>query len=234
MKWTPIPAKSSGTLSRTQRAERSARGDAEAVTVGCSRQPSALPPTRQRQHATSTSCTSLFGGPLITLTEEDLRQIGLWAADCAERVLPLFEAKAPADARPREAVEGIRAFGHGGKRTAHLRSLALAALAAAREVADQAAAAAARAAGLAASSAFMHAKYSPQQEKHALGPAAYAARTRELAAADDPGAGDDEIGWAIEHASQAVREVVRRLPARAPGRGRLDALMHQLDAGLRS
>ena len=56
-------------------------------------------------------------GPM-TLTEEDLRLVGLWAADCAERVLPLFEAKAPSDTRPREAIEGIRAFARVGKRTA--------------------------------------------------------------------------------------------------------------------
>ena len=74
-------------------------------------------------------------GPM-TLTQEDLRLVGLWAADCAERVLPLFEAKAPSDTRPREAIEGIRAFARGGKRTARLRSLAWEALAAAREVGD--------------------------------------------------------------------------------------------------
>jgi len=49
----------------------------------------------------------------MTLSEEDRRLIGLWAADCAERVLPLFEAKAPSDTRPREAIEGIRAFALG-------------------------------------------------------------------------------------------------------------------------
>ena len=42
----------------------------------------------------------------ITLSEEDRRLIGLWAADCAEWVLPLFEGKAPSDTRPREAIEG--------------------------------------------------------------------------------------------------------------------------------
>jgi len=61
----------------------------------------------------------------------------------------------------------------------------------------------------------------------------YAARAREFAAVDDPGVGDKEIRWAIEHASPAVREVVRRMPVRGPGRGRLDALLYQLDAGLR-
>ena len=171
-------------------------------------------------------------GPM-TLTEEDLRLVGLWAAECAERVLPLFESKAPTDVRPREAIEDIRAFARGGKRTARLRSLALAALAAAREVGDPVATAAARAAGLAASSAYMHPLATLDQAKHALGPAVYGARARELAAADDPGAGDEEIRWAIEHASPAVREVVGRYPARGPGRSRLDALYFELDAGLR-
>jgi hypothetical protein len=170
----------------------------------------------------------------MTLSEEDRRLVGLWAADCAERVLPLFEAKAPADTRPREAIEGIRAYARGGKRTARLRSSALAALAAAREVGDPVASAAARAAGLAAATAYMHAVAPPtHQAKHALGPAMYGALARELAAVDDPSAGDEEIRWAIEHASPAVREVVRRMPVRGPGRGRLDALLNQLDAGLR-
>ena len=171
-------------------------------------------------------------GPM-TLTEEDLRLVGLWAADCAERVLPLFEAKAPSDTRPREAIEGIRAFARGGKRTARLRSLAWAALAAAREVGDPVATAAARAAGLAAATAYTHALATLGQAKHALGPAVYGARAREFAAADDPSVGDEEIRWAIEHASPAVREVVRRFPARGVGRSRLDALYYQLDAGLR-
>jgi hypothetical protein len=32
-----------------------------------------------------------------------------WAADCAERVLPIFEAEAPGDERPREAIEAAGA-----------------------------------------------------------------------------------------------------------------------------
>ena len=168
-----------------------------------------------------------------TLSEEDRRLVGLWAADCAERALPLFEAKAPSDTRPRAAIEGIRAFARGGKRTAQLRSLFRAAYAAAREVGDPVAAAAARAAGLAASFAYIHARVTVDQAKHALGPAAYAARARELAADNDPSAADEEIRWAIEHASPAVLEVMRRMPVRGPGRSRLDALLYQLDAGLR-
>ncbi len=60
----------------------------------------------------------------MTLSEEDRRLVGLWAADSAERVLPLFEAKAPSDTRPRQAVEGTRAFALGGRRAGQLRSLA--------------------------------------------------------------------------------------------------------------
>src|SRR5262249_34948330 len=153
----------------------------------------------------------------MTLSEEDRRLVGVWAADCAESVLPLFEAKVPSDTRPREAIEGIRAFARGGKRTAKLRSLGWAAHAAAREVGDPVAAAAARAACLAAATAYTHALANLHQAKHVLGPAAYAALAREIAAADDPGVGDEEIRWAIERASPTVREVVRRFPVRGPG-----------------
>ena len=171
--------------------------------------------------------------PKLTLGEDDRRLVGLWAADCAERVLPLFEAEAPSDTRPREAIEGIRAFALGGKRTGQLRSLAWAAHAAAREVGEPVATAAARAAAYAAATPYIHALVTPHQAKHALGPAIYRAQARELAAGDDPSVGDDEIRWAIEHASPAVRGVVRRMPVGSPGRSRLGALLHQLDAGLR-
>lgn len=170
----------------------------------------------------------------MTLTLEDLRFVALWAADCAERVLPLFETKAPSDTRPRQAIEGIREFAGGGKRTARLRSLALAAHAAAREVGDPVATAAARAAGSAAASAYMHPLATLDQAKHALGPAVYGALSRELAANGDSSAADEELRWAIQNASPAVREVVRRYPARSAGRSRLETLYYQLDAGLRS
>ncbi len=169
----------------------------------------------------------------IMLSLEDLRHVGFWAADCAEQVLPLFEATAPYDTRPPEAIEGIRVFARGGKRTAQLRSMALAAHAAAREVGDPAATAAARAAGHAAATAYTHPLATLDQAKHVLGPAVYGARARDLAAANAPSVGDEEIWWAIDHASPTVREVLQRFPARSPGRSRLDALYYQLDAGLR-
>jgi hypothetical protein len=173
------------------------------------------------------------GPDSMTLSQAELRLVGHWAADCAERAMPVFEAKAPSDSRPAQAIEGIRSFARGGPRTALLRSLALAALAASREVGDRAAAAAARAAGLAAAVAYMHPLATSGQLKHVLCPPAYAALARELAHEGDPGIGHGEIRWAIEHASAEVSDVVRRMPERAARRSRLDALLHQLDLGLR-
>lgn len=169
----------------------------------------------------------------ISLSEEERRLLAFWVADCAERVLPLFEAKAPSDTRPREAIEGIRVFAREGKRTAQLRSLFKAGYVSAREVSDPVAAAAARAASLAASFAFIHERVTADQAKHVLGPAAYAALARELATNNDPDAADEEIRRAIELASPEVLEIMRQMPVRTSARGRLDALLCQLDAGLR-
>ncbi len=169
----------------------------------------------------------------FTLSLESLRSLGSWAADCAERALPVYEKQADSDSRPRAAIEGIRVFAAGGKRTAQLRSLALAAHAAARETNDPAAAAAARAAGLAAASAYTHPLADVQQTKHIVGPAAYAALALELDQGGDPNLGDGEIRWAIEHVPSEVREVLLQMPARQAGNGRLDTLLYELDAGIR-
>ncbi len=48
-----------------------------------------------------------------TLSEADRRIVAGWAADCAERVLGLFEAEAPGDSRPRDAIARLRAFARG-------------------------------------------------------------------------------------------------------------------------
>ena len=136
----------------------------------------------------------------FTLTLESLRAIGGWAADCAERALSLYETHTDSDSRPRAAIEGIREFAGGGKRTARLRSLAVEANAAAREIGDPAAAAAARAAGLAAASAYTHPLADVHQTKHIVGPAAYAALALELDHEGDPRVADGEVRWAIEHA----------------------------------
>ncbi len=169
----------------------------------------------------------------FSLSLESLRALGRWAADCAERALPVYENHAISDSRPRAAIEGIRVFAGGGKRTAQLRSLAFSAFSAAREASDPAAAAAARAAGLAASSAYTHPLADVQQTKHILGPAAYAALALELVQGGDPSIGDAEVIWAIEHAPPEVRAILLEMPAREPGRSRLENIMYQLDVRIR-
>ena len=169
----------------------------------------------------------------FTLTLGSLRALGSWSADCAERALSIYEIHADSDSRPRAAIEGIRVFAAGGKRTAQLRSLALSAHAAAREADDTAAAAAARAAGVAAASAYTHPLADVHQTKHVLGAAAYAALALELDHASDPNIGDSEVRWAIEHVTSEVREVLLQMPARPAGKSRLDRLLYALDKGIR-
>ena len=168
------------------------------------------------------------------LSLDSLRAIGGWAADCAERVLPLYEAQPESDSRPRAAIEGIREFAGGGKRAASLRTLSMAAHKAAREIGDPAAEAAARAAGLAAASAYTHPLADVHQTKHIVGPAAYAALALELDQGGDPAIGDGEVRRAIEHVPSEVREVLLHMPAREAGKSRLDRLLYELDAGIRT
>jgi hypothetical protein len=160
----------------------------------------------------------------LTLREDDRRVLAVWAADCAERTLPLFEAQAPGDPRPRAAIDGLRAFARGDLRIGQVRALSARAHAAAREVGDPTAVAAARAAGHAAGVAHMAA--------HARGVPAYAAIAAGLAAPHDPTAAAGEVRWALRHASPAVREVLRRLPPPPRSAGRLGALISDLHTRL--
>ena len=139
-----------------------------------------------------------------TLSEADRRVVAAWAADCAERVLGLFEAKAPGDTRPRDAIARTRAFARGELGVAEQIRRRFVGGAAAREVTDPAAVAAARAAGQAASI--------PHMGAHALGAAAYAAKAAALAAPDQPGAVHQEIRWQLDHMSPATRRALRQLP----------------------
>lgn len=168
----------------------------------------------------------------FALSLGSLRILGDWAADCAERALPVFVKYVDSDSRPLAAIEGIRVFAAGGKRTARLRSLAMEAHRAAREAGYPAAVAAARAAGLAAASAYTHPLADVHQTMHILGPAAYAAVALELDRAGDPAIGDGEVHWAIEHAPFEVRDLLLKMPARQPGNSRLDRILYDLDVGL--
>jgi hypothetical protein len=168
------------------------------------------------------------------LSEADRRIVAVWAADCAERVLALFEAEAPRDPRPRDAIARLRAFARGELGVAEARRRFVA-HAAAREVRLPAAVAAARAAGQAASV--------PHMGAHALGAAAYAAKAAGLAAPDRPEAVSEEIRWQLDRMSGAARAALRQLPPvgenRAgplgPGRlasGLLGAVIRDLQEGL--
>ncbi len=48
-----------------------------------------------------------------TLTDTDHHLLALWAASCAEHVLPLFESAHPGDLRPRAAIDHVRAWVRG-------------------------------------------------------------------------------------------------------------------------
>ena len=98
--------------------------------------------------------------------KRDQKLLALWAADCAEHVLPYFEEKYPKDDRPRKAIEAARAWVRGEILMMKGRAAASAAHAAAREANDAAARAAARAAG--------HASGTAHAAGHALAAAAYA------------------------------------------------------------
>ncbi|MFD8370124.1 putative immunity protein [Streptomyces sp. NPDC059688] len=187
----------------------------------------------------------------IELTTEELQEITGFAAECARRVLPIFERSLPGDSRPRAAVEAAQAFADGGRRTQALRTCAWAAYKAAGEVTGEvtgeaadgvagevpggaAAADAARAASHAAAAAYLHPKASAHQVKHILGAAAHAARAEELASGGGRDGTGQTLAWARHHAPPAVTAVLGRLPAAPPGGGRVGELVRDLDTALRA
>jgi hypothetical protein len=100
----------------------------------------------------------------------DQKILALWAADCAEHVLPYFEEKCPDDDRPRKAIQTLRAWINTGvfKMTV-IRNASLDAHAAARDArADNAARFAAHAAGQAVATAHV--------PTHAFGSSVYGIR----------------------------------------------------------
>jgi Imm-5 like putative immunity protein len=139
-----------------------------------------------------------------TLSEADRRIVAGWAADCAERVLWLFEAEAPGDRGPRDAIARTRAFSRGELDVAEGIQRRFLGASAARESATPAAAASAKAAGQAAAI--------PHMGAHALGAAAYAAKAAGLAAPNRPEAVTDEIRWQLSHMSAATKTALRQLP----------------------
>lgn len=127
-------------------------------------------------------------------TTTDQRALALWAAACAEHVLPFFEALHPSDLRPRAAIEAVRAWVRGEVTVADARAAAFAAHSAARDVPEGAARAAARAAGHAAATAHV-ASHSAHAATYAVCAATRAAGSSETIEAKDAGA--RERGWQI-------------------------------------
>lgn len=171
------------------------------------------------------------------LNEADRRLVAAWAADCVDRVLPLFEAEAPADDRPRAALVRARAFARGERETAEEIRRRFVGGVPAAELTTPAATAVARAAGQAVAVCHMGA--------HALGAAAYAVQATGLAATDPAGAVDDEIRWQLAHMTPTVRAALRSLPPvgtnsqgpLGPGllaSGHLGTIVRRLQAGLGS
>ena len=115
-----------------------------------------------------------------SLTDADHRLLALWAAECAEHVLELFETECPGDARPREAIARTRAWTRGEVGMMESRAAGGHAMGAARPLRG-AARFAAYAAGQAACV--------PHVAEHDLGAAAYAIKAVRAAAA--PGAADE-------------------------------------------
>lgn len=136
-----------------------------------------------------------------TLTDADHRLLALWAAACAEHVLPLFEAVRPSDPRPRRAIELARSWARGEIIMSESRTGAGKANAAARDLSGaprHAAYAAAQAAAVAHVAA------------HDLGAAAYAIKAVRAAAerGEAESAGLAECRWQREQLPDAIRELV--------------------------
>jgi hypothetical protein len=130
--------------------------------------------------------------------KQDQRLLAIWAADCAERVLPFFEKAHPKDDRPRKAIEACRTWVRTGVfKMADIRKASLAAHAAARKAKDNAACFAARAAGQAVATAHV-----PQ---HAFGPAYYALK---IAANSDNAEVEiaKELNWQTRHLPKHLRQ----------------------------
>ncbi|WP_141504374.1 putative immunity protein [Paenibacillus luteus] len=117
------------------------------------------------------------------VSKQNQKKLVLWAAECAEHVLPYFEEACPNDHRPREAIEAGRAWVRGEIVMSEARTAAFAAHAAARD-ADQTAVSAVvnRLHSCAAARAAGHAAATAHVAGHAVHAATYAAKAAAYAA----------------------------------------------------
>ncbi len=136
-----------------------------------------------------------------SLTDADHHRLALWAAVCAEHVLGLFEAAAPDDPRPRQAIEATRAWVRGEVAMMATRAVGGHAMGAARPLRG-AARFAAYAAGQAACVAHV--------PEHDLGAAAYAIKAVRASAppAEAAAAGRAECAWQRDRLPPEIRDLV--------------------------
>lgn len=127
------------------------------------------------------------------------QSLALWAASCAERVLPLFQESYPSVLGPSQALDATRIWAKDGMTMMEARSFAYAAHAAAREV-EGVAREVARACGHAVATAHM--------ADHELGAAFYALRAIQLAFPDQPEKVAAERAWQKEALTEDIRELV--------------------------
>ncbi|WP_045823501.1 putative immunity protein [Williamsia herbipolensis] len=139
-----------------------------------------------------------------TLDDADRRAIARWAAACAERVLPLFDADPEAAHAIHDALARTRAFSAGESSAAVEIGKRMIAVKAAGAATTSAGAAAARSVAQASGVAHMGA--------HALGAAAYAVRAVSLAHPGDDGTVADEIDWQVAECTESERAILRMLP----------------------
>ncbi|MGW6011065.1 putative immunity protein [Streptomyces sp. NPDC055210] len=134
-----------------------------------------------------------------TLTDADHHLLALWAAECAEHVLHLFEAARPEDPRPREAIAHARAWVRGEVGMMRARAAGGHAMGAARDLRG-----AARHAAYAAGQAGVV----PHVAAHELGAAAYAIKAARAAEGESESAGRRECRWQREQLPPEIRELV--------------------------
>lgn len=133
------------------------------------------------------------------LSQADHRLLALWAAQCAEHVLHLFEAEQPTDLRPRQAIDAARAWADGRMAMMAARARGGDAMGAARPLSG-AARFAAYAAGQAACVAHV--------SEHDLGAAAYAIKAVRAAGPSSSDAGRLERDWQRDQLPDQVKALV--------------------------
>jgi len=136
-----------------------------------------------------------------TLQDSDHHLLAIWAADCAQHVLHLFEEMQPHDDRPRQAIKLARAWTRGDVTMSQSRAAGGHAMAAARDLSG-APRHAAYAAGQAAVVAHVAA--------HELGAAAYAIKAIREATLDGQveQAGRLECAWQRAQLPNEIRDLV--------------------------